>query len=118
MTKQEIIEETVKYYKNNPFGYNPDTTSCVYLGSEGQMCAVGRCMLQPEEFGEEAISADMLAETQEQFDSLLKEQYRGHEIVFWNNLQNFHDNCAGKSSKLEEYQSNYWLKKYYDRQEA
>jgi len=116
MTKQEIIEETVEYYKNNPFGYNSAGSKCVYYGSNEQMCAVGRCMINPKLYGDKDLSAFTLLE--ENSDNILKEEYRGHSSDFWNHLQAFHDDCARKYFNLENYQNFWSLKKYYDRQEA
>lgn len=113
MTKQEIIEETVEYYRNNPFGFNSDTRSCIYKGAEGQMCAVGRCLIDAEQFGEEPLNADML-NPDGSLDELLKEQYKGHDIDFWTSLQVFHDSCARGLFELEDYK-NYWsLREYYE----
>lgn len=116
MTKQEIIEETVEYYKNNPFGYNLNTGKCVYRGPEGQMCAVGRCLVHPELYGNEDISAHSLLV--HNTDNSLKEEYQGHQPEFWNRLQSFHDECAKKYFRLEDYKTHWALKEYYDRQEA
>lgn len=92
--------------------------SCSYFQNERQMCAVGRCFLpqyQNEEFSkslegdveevvEYFINKDYdffdfesyrekvnMSEIYEEFDALLKPEYRGHEIQFWQDLQGLHD---------------------------
>lgn len=112
LSKQQIIEETVEYYKNNPFGYDSDAGQCVYYGSDGQMCAVGRCLIDAEQFGEELLNADML-NPDGSLDELLKEQYKGHDIDFWQRLQFFHDDCANDYFKLEDYKTHPRLIAYY-----
>lgn len=115
MTKQEIIEETVEYYRNNPFGFDPTKYQgeggCVYYGTEEQMCAVGRCLIDPTRFAANSDSAFVLFEEHSQ--AILKEQYLGHQFNFWMDLQEFHDNCANGLFQLEDYKNHKHLKKYY-----
>lgn len=115
MTKQEIIEETVEYYKNNPFGYdlNRDGISeggCVYYGPNKQMCAVGRCLIDPTNTNIIFGSVTSIGRNNN-LDDLLKEQYRGHDLSFWQELQSFHDKCATDELDLENCES--YLKQYY-----
>ena len=120
LSKQQIIEETVEYYKNNPFGF--DSTKydgiggCVYYGPEGQMCAVGRCLINPKHFATNTDSAYSLIN--DLSDDILEEKYRGHSSAFWQSLQSFHDDCAKNLFKLENYKTHRALGEYYDRQEA
>jgi hypothetical protein len=88
MTKIEIIKETVEYYKNNNRGIIPGGT-CQYLSEDGDMCAVGRCLENPEDIGTKAIDADCLIA--DYGDGIFKKQYQGHDPRFWQKLQNFHD---------------------------
>jgi hypothetical protein len=88
MTKLEIIKETVEYYKNNNRGITPDGT-CQYLSEDGDMCAVGRCLENPEDIGTEEIDTDSLIE--KYGDGILKKQYQNHGTNFWRELQIFHD---------------------------
>lgn len=94
-TKAEIIEETVRYYEEDPSrrSYDMATHMCNYLSPTGQMCAVGRCMTDP---GSVTATSDVysLADSSESgLDGLLKEEYRGHSVDFWDSLQQYHD-CA------------------------
>jgi hypothetical protein len=88
MTKIEIIKETVEYYKNNNRGITPGG-ACQYLTKDGDMCAVGRCLENPEDIGLKTIYADALIIGYG--DGIFKKQYQGHDINFWKNLQIFHD---------------------------
>lgn len=115
MTEQEIIEETVEYYRNNPFGYDPhrdgdDNGGCVYYGPNAEVCAVGRCLINPEHFKDSTCGVTGLSLN---VNNIVKEQYTGHDINFWQHLQFFHDDCANDLFKLEDYKNHKYLKRYY-----
>jgi hypothetical protein len=96
LTKLEIIEETIKHYSKRKRAQHDDT--CMYY-YRGAMCAVGRCMINPREaervYGGGTIDMllSRLVRTNPDItvDDLLLEQYRGHEIEFWEQLQSLHD---------------------------
>lgn len=115
LSKQQIIEETVEYYKNNPFGYDPNKYKgfggCIYYGPEGQMCAVGRCLIDASSISNQGVSAYELFNTFG--ENILQEKYRGHDLAFWQYLQNFHDDCAGGYFKIEDYKTHPALIAYY-----
>jgi len=110
-TKREIIEETYEYYKTHPKAISGK--GCAYLTSDGNMCAVGRCMndetikFQWENMNLTACKAPYrgfdfrygicIDSNAQVLDSLLKEEYRGHEYDFWEKLQHFHDAGLDKS---------------------
>lgn len=93
MNKLQIIEETVKYYSEDvsrraikPGG------RCEYLTSDGKMCAVGRCMINPGTNRDDDIGfipSYSIIEVDQ--DKILKKEYRGHENEFWFDLQKLHD---------------------------
>ena len=85
-TKTEIIDETVAYYSEDPPGRRGVSLYgfCVFLTSDGKMCAVGRCMIAPEVNG-------VIVDDRERLDNRLKPEYRGHDKEFWRSLQIFHD---------------------------
>jgi hypothetical protein len=101
MTKEEIINETVEYYKDeSKRGYNAANEQCEYLTESGNMCAVGRCLipgsLMESFFGEPRLAQSMrncglsvldVANLEE----ILKPEYRGHSRNFWAQLQILHD---------------------------
>lgn len=105
MTKIDIINETVKFYNltNRGFGVG----SCMYLTEEGNMCAVGRCMINPKDtqlkFGSGSIrgiackmnNIDRTISKIEldtmSVDHLLKPEYHGHNVEFWSDIQTLHD---------------------------
>ncbi len=92
MTKIEIIEETVEFYRNNPRAYDP-LVGCLYVTSSGLRCAHSRCL------NETLIDLKSIESWQnaghiimKHGDSIHKDQYRGHRIDFWTDIQNLHDN--------------------------
>jgi len=102
MTKDEIIRETVEYYKDaSKRGYDEVEEACKYLTEGGNMCAVGRCLI-PGSLMEvkrpfiplkavemEGCQASVM--NIENLEEILKPEYRGHSIKFWIRLQNLHD---------------------------
>lgn len=105
-TKVEIIQETGEYYNlsNRGYNYSDDVMDCVYLSPEGNRCAVGRCILDDrvEELQKTSsglpttsvyhlFGSENMVERIGDLDSYLKEEYRGHSIEFWHDLQTFHD---------------------------
>ena len=109
---EQIIDETVEYYKSNPRGKYGH--SSVYKNSDGAMCAVGRC------FTDEAIglvikdnlntSSVVTLSTHYPLNDLFKPQYKHKDINFWRKLQVLHDtpqyfklnNEANKGYKLSD----------------
>lgn len=98
-TKREIIDETVAYY-SDPSKRAYFDWKCSYW-KDGKMCAVGRCLINPkniQDIVEETcfcISGSVRSLSKKiDFQSALKEEYRGHEIEFWTWLQNFHDEAS------------------------
>lgn len=119
MTKIEIIEETVEYYKVNPFGYDPNRDGiseggCVYYGPNAEVCAVGRCLINPEHFKNSFCG---VAGLHSNFNNIVKEQYTGHDIYFWVDLQFFHDDCAEGVFNLKDYKTHNRLERHYAGQE-
>lgn len=104
-TKKEIILETAEFYDSDPSRravVNQDGRSkCRYLTEDGRKCAVGRCLIEGEKIlyvgifdAQEAMSAE-LADTPvndiTNLQDVLMPEYRGHDIYFWERLQEFHD---------------------------
>jgi hypothetical protein len=87
LTKHQIIDETVKYYSNNPRSIGSDST-CVYNGPNGEKCAFSRCCTDNSEFKEGSG-----ANTQNK--AVLLPQYAHYPIekneYFWRRLQELHD---------------------------
>lgn len=102
MTKEEIIRETVEYYKDaSKRGYDEVEEVCKYLTEGGNMCAVGRCLI-PGSMMEvkrpfiplkvvEMANCQASVMNIENLEEILKPEYRGHSIKFWIRLQNLHD---------------------------
>lgn len=98
----DIIKETVQYYLEDfsRRGLN-DNKFCMYITPTGQMCAVGRCMLPEilETLGNSVENENNVESLINNLglrnhDEFLKEEYRGHPISFWNDLQSLHDTPA------------------------
>lgn len=91
MTKNGIINQTVKFYSEDPSrrALN-ENGGCVYRNDEGNKCAVGRC------FNEKKANflSDLDAKSYDKeycLDNHLKKKYKGHSIEFWDDLQGLHD---------------------------
>ena len=110
LTKEEILNETVDYYKNHPRSITGAgaggsdmsmISSCMYNSTiDGQEthCAVGRCFndeVKNTNLGDLAneMTVDELLEKLGLLtvDDLLEDKYKGHKITFWRSLQGFHD---------------------------
>lgn len=109
LTEEEIVVDTVKYYKNNNRGMTLKG-GCSYLTEDKCMCAIGRVMTEEglSKFGDSGEDANGLFRevrvdfynddepkfSQEASDSILKTEYHGHNQRFWENLQSLHDDSA------------------------
>lgn len=105
MTKQQIIQETKDFYAGDPVGRRAlDVVfGCKYITEDGRMCAFGRVQINPTDrcCNVQLIVAQFIDPGKlkglDINDSdvipvgLLKQQYDGHEIKFWQDLQMFHD---------------------------
>lgn len=94
-TRSEIMAETFEYYSNPKLRGLSEGGVCQYLTKEGNMCAVGRCLIDPSDSsltdGFTGVTTVMVQDIPD-LDSVLKEEYRGHRIDFWRELQMWHDN--------------------------
>lgn len=88
MKASKLIDETAESYTLSTRATN-DTDGCEYLNLEGEMCDVGRCLIDPGSANKKAFVSGLV-----DLDSLLKEEYRGHCIEFWEDLQSLHDRTA------------------------
>lgn len=87
----EILNETVEYYKTNQRGLNFNvyghSIGCLYYNEQtGGMCAVGRCLTNPE-----SLDSNCFIRYINDLDQYLKEEYRGHSVHFWALIQALHD---------------------------
>lgn len=108
---QEILDETIEWY-SVPGRRSVDVMGdCMYLNEDGNMCAFGRCAIDPKILKERSAAGIMMPTDtdfglvgngiriqnedkiiQEVYiDTVLKEQYRGHHGAFWKRLQQLHD---------------------------
>lgn len=100
LSKEEIIRETVDFYSADTSrrSYVVDE-GCTYNSENGTHCAFGRCMLPMyQEQGTNLISNDwpihIMLENNNitNHDEVLQEQYKGHDLNFWREIQILHDN--------------------------
>jgi hypothetical protein len=96
MKKVEIIQMVANHYNRSNraagrFG------GCYYRTDDGKMCAVGMCMNDEaiDEYGDYVGSiseiSGQIINRGESLDSVFKEEYRGHDVFFWDELQGLHD---------------------------
>lgn len=91
-TKIQIIDETVKYYSTHERGIKPNG-NCEYITPEGNMCAVGRCLLKKELPRIIKTNIGPVSDLYDNYenDPPFKKNYQGHEEYFWSRLQTLHD---------------------------
>lgn len=102
MTKFEIIDETVEFYKNNPRSLDEfnihgiKTGNCVYLSNEGNKCGFSRCCTdEGVKILHEKFDINDGTGVQEDFLQFLKPEYQGHNLDFWKDIQSIHDSGGG-----------------------
>ena len=97
-TKIEIIEETAAFFNLGNRGY--ENFTCSYRTSKGKMCAVGRCLTEKGiQIFTEINSAGLKDSDSYSLQANLKEEYLGHSLIFWQDLQNFHDDYRAWNTK-------------------
>jgi len=98
LSKEEILTNMISFYSEDPNRRSQDDVgSCVYNG-RGRHCAVGRHLLQVyKDMGRKlkgnvgTIDELMAYHDCIMLDEMLDEEYRGHEIEFWEQVQHLHD---------------------------
>lgn len=101
LTKVEIIQSIIGIYIKDPSkrGIEKDGT-CVFSTEDGRHCAVGQCLLDSiKSAGNEWDLSEESAPGLERIvtgglDTVLQPKYRGHELSFWCDVQNLHDNTG------------------------
>jgi len=94
--EKEILLETISFYNSKNRGYDDASGNCVYEGTDGNRCAVGRCMTDEgikfaNTFPNDEGSDVNVINEKVNIDSLLQEKYQGVSLSFWKNLQILHD---------------------------
>ena len=100
MTKVEIIDETLNEYQDAS-KRAIDGNICKYTAENGNMCAVGRCMIPGSLIKRSELEIGDAGSKMCDFvggvgrinnlEEILKPEYRGHEWTFWRDLQSLHD---------------------------
>lgn len=106
-TIEEIVNETLAYYEEDPRRRAVTLEGCEYLTEDGRMCAVGRCLHGDADARTLKNYASCIYRSNAGLpsrshyrdplilDDLLKEEYRGHPVAFWDSLQRLHDDTNG-----------------------
>ena len=96
VTPKELIEETANFYNLSNRGNNIHSLQCDYLASNGNKCAVGRCILDEkvEEFQDRFEGEGIYSIVEcygEEFKCYLNPKYLDISQDLWDALQTFHD---------------------------
>lgn len=98
MTKIEILDYVVDYFKTHPRGLHGSSSSaCTYLNrNTGARCAHSICIQDDlvetvREFAENACDGSASAVIGKFGDEIHKPEFRGHSADFWVDVQTFHD---------------------------
>lgn len=120
MTKEEIIDEIIEVYSKPGARSVNKEGRCLYKGPEGKMCAFA--YMTKSEYRNQltenrsAIScvADIYSKLENKDEPIIKEKYRGHELLFYGKLQQMHD-CEEiwkDENSLKEYKNKILSKDY------
>lgn len=97
MTKIEILDYVVDYFKTHPRGLSTGGFGCTYLNrNTGARCGHSICIKDDliemvMEFTDNADDGTALAVINEFGDEIHKPEFRGHDKFFWREVQMFHD---------------------------
>lgn len=100
VSKLEILTNLVSFYSEDPYNRRcqDDAGNAVYNGRNGKHCAIGQCLLDEYRnkgrglHGNSGTFDELMAyQNQTNLDEMLDEEYRGHEIEFWEQVQHLHD---------------------------
>lgn len=106
LTYLDVLEETIKYYGEDLSRRSLNTSEkyCEYITVEGNMCAVGRCLQNPNELSRcnhlnvIRVSAEI---GRTSLIAMLKPEYQHLiDIGFWSKLQLLHDSSENWSEEL------------------
>lgn len=97
-SKIEIIDETVEFYSTHPRSVVKDAwgiPNCVYQGPGCRRCAVARCADVHQ-----SVLTEQKTVTAAEVKVVFLEEYEGHSLHFWRQLQCLHDDneCWRESS--------------------
>lgn len=92
LTKLQIINETVNRFNSNNRAVR-ESGECIYCSQDGRKCAVGVYMDEtntPDRYYGSVLQ--LHRDALNGIDTLLVPEVRGHEIEFWKDVQDLHDN--------------------------
>ncbi|HEY8361784.1 MAG TPA: hypothetical protein VIK77_02725 [Tissierellaceae bacterium] len=93
MTKKDVLEDTYKFYSENPDQVGYADGGCQYLTKEGNKCALGRYMVdgRHQEFNGGALSLFNFFDLK---SILCEEVNHIDDVDFWIEVQSWHDKFA------------------------
>lgn len=95
LTKHQIIDETVEYYSTHDRAIT-GTGRCQYKTQDGKLCAHSRCLTDRAREKVIELNLNMGASAHSVLrhcggDRIHQMKYRGHNTLFWSDVQNLHD---------------------------
>jgi hypothetical protein len=88
-TKIEIIDETVAYYSEDVSRRSISKGEYRYFGDNGKKCAYARCWKDNAIGFRENTTAR--SENMPEPDDLVRDEYKGYNRDFWQDIQSIHD---------------------------
>lgn len=112
-----LLKETVEYYLTDGVNRALDSEGDCKYYTKGDMCAVGRCLVNPKDKDNILGGTSDVDSLLNRFsDNIFKKQYRGYSLNFWSKLQRLHDGegywVDGKlshSGEAKEKDINQWI---------
>ena len=90
--KKEIVDTVVDHIKNNGRSVNEKNQCLYYNEKDGNKCAVGMFLENPEEIQENYCEQSVEAIYDfDELDNCLKDEYQNHGLDFWKQVQYLHD---------------------------
>lgn len=95
VTEEHVIKKVLEEYSDpskRSLYKNREGGTCQYQNSNGKKCAVGKFMTN-EALDTVGASSRRVAHLESNYglDNLLKKEYQGFPVSFWNKLQVLHD---------------------------
>jgi len=99
----KLLDETVAYYSEDTSRRASSLRGeCQYITDDGRMCAVGRCLQNPNEVDLASgsfMSTGYISESIVFDACVFKEGYEGFDKYFWRRLQSIHDSMISWKKK-------------------
>lgn len=103
LTKEQIINETVEYYRTHSRSIvlnSHNNVVCKYNGDNGAKCAFSRCC-RDGNYWLEGKGVRYHLDRPKDYINILKPEYLGHPTVFWESIQMLHNTNENWKSNNE-----------------